>query len=74
METLLPSLKHVSAYYHLYDIYLYNVAHIPVQQYQLHCYMHCLGAFHGILCGLCTCDNTPEKYVTAFHSDVHLQN
>jgi hypothetical protein len=50
-ETLLLSLKHISAYYHLYDVHPDNIVHIPVQQYQLHCYTHWgLGACHSILC------------------------
>jgi hypothetical protein len=76
MEMLLPSSKQFSSYYHLHDVHLDNVVHIPVQQYQLPSYMHWgLGACHTILrVSLSTCDNTAEKYVTAFDSGVHLQN
>jgi hypothetical protein len=50
METLLPSSKHISVYYHLHDVHLDDLAHVPVQHNQLHCYTHWgLGACHGII-------------------------
>jgi hypothetical protein len=50
LEMLLPSSKHISAYYDLYDVQLDDAVHIPVQQYQLNCYMHWgLGASCSIL-------------------------
>jgi hypothetical protein len=72
METLLPSSKHIS----MCDIHLYNVVRVPMQQQQLHCYMHWgLGACCCILhASLSTHDNTAAKYVTAFDTGkcVHL--
>jgi hypothetical protein len=40
METLLPSSKHISVYYRLHDVHLEDLAHVPMQRHQCHCFTH----------------------------------
>jgi hypothetical protein len=65
METLFPSSKQCSMYYHLYD-----AVHVPVQQYRLHYYIQWDSGACCSICHVCLQysqhNNTAEKYVTAF--------